>query len=826
MLSHDLKQSFRALRSQRGVTVVAVLSLGVGIALNVTIFSLINEVLLRPPAVSAPDELVSVYMRHEGGDRFGTSSYPDYVDLREQNEAFSDVVAHSLMLASFEREGRSQALVGALVSGNFFEALGVQAARGRLLEPGEEEPLGAHPVAVVDHRFWLSDLGGRPDVVGSTVRLNATRFTVVGVLPEEFTGLFPGLAPAVYLPLAAAADVEPAGQISFAAGGTGSTWLDMRGRRWLWVLGRLRPGVTVDQADAQVGAVAARLAAAFPPTNGETSMVAVPTRGVRVHPELDGVLSAAATLLQVCVGLVLLIVCANVANMLLARAAARRREVGVRLALGAGRARLVRLLLTESLLLAALGGALGLGLALLANRLIESFQPASLPIAISLDLVVDHRVLLFTLLVTGLTGIVFGLAPALQAARADVVDQIRREEPAPRLRGRLGRFGFGHVLVAAQVALCLALLVGAGLLGRSLLAAGQVPLGFDPQRIGVMVLETGRLGYEGDEIASRQREMLEAVAAMPGVEATSWASRSPLDVNFNNSELFIEGVNEEDERGLTVSSVSASAGYFETLEVTVIEGRSFDLRDTPATPRVAVVSRSFVDRYWPGESALGKRLRTATKTPIEVVGVVEDYKVRSVGEAPQPYVHFARDQVTDGFGILHFRTAGPAVAALEAVRRRLVEMEPDLMFLDSATLASRVDLNLLPVRFGATLLGGLSLIAVLLAAVGLYGLIAYWVSRRTREIGLRVALGARPAEIVGMVVRQGMVLAVLGLLGGSLLAFGVARLLRGILLGVEPGDPVTFLMAAVVLLAVTLLANGLPARRASRVDPMVALRDE
>ena len=826
MLSHDLKQSFRALRAHRGVTFVAVLSLGVGIALNVTIFSLINEVLLRPPAVSAPSELVSIYTRGEGGDRFGTSSYQDYVDLRAQNEAFTDVVAHSMMLASFEREGRSQALVGALVSGNFFEVLGIRAARGRVLEPGEEEPLGAHPVAVLDHRFWQSDLGGRDDVVGTAVRLNATSFTVVGVLPEEFTGLFPGLAPAVYLPLAAAADVEPAGQISVAAGGTGSTWLDTRGRRWLWMLGRLRPGVTVDQADAQVGAVAARLAAAYPPTNGDLSMLAIPTRGVRVHPELDGVLSAAASLLQVCVGLVLLIVCANVANMLLARSAARRREVGVRLALGAGRARLVRLLLTESLVLAALGGALGLGLALLANRLIESFQPASLPIAISLDLAIDHRVLLFTLLVTGVTGVVFGLAPALQAARTNVVEQIRREDPAPRHRGILGRLGFGQALVAAQVALCLALLVGAGLLGRTLLAAGQVPLGYDPQRIGLMVVDTSRLGYEGEEISIRQRELLEAIAAMPGVVAASWAGRSPLDVNYNNTELFIEGVNEEDERGLTVSSVSASAGYFETLDVPVVEGRSFDLRDTPQTPRVAVVNRTFVDRHWPGESALGKRLRTATGVPIEVVGVVEDYKTRSVGEAPQPYVHFSRDQIVDGFGILQFRTRGPALTALEPARRRLVEMEPDLMFLDTATLASRVDLNLLPVRLGATLLGSLSLIAVLLAAVGLYGLITYWVSRRTREIGLRVALGASPREVVTMVVRQGVVLTGAGLVAGGALAFGVARMLRGVLLGVEAGDPVTFLLAALALLGVALVANAVPARRAARVDPMVALRQD
>ncbi|HVS14577.1 MAG TPA: ABC transporter permease [Thermoanaerobaculia bacterium] len=821
LLSQDLRHSFRALMAQRGVTAVAVLSLAVGIALNVTIFSLVNEVLLRPPAVAAPDELVSVFSRDTGGEQYGTSSYLDYVDLRAQSEAFTDLAAHSLMLASYERNGRSQALIGALVSDNFFDVLGVRAARGRTFEAGENEPLGAHPVAVLDHRFWQKELGGRPDVVGSTVRLDSTRFTVVGVLPPSFTGMFPGVAPALYLPLAAADQVEPAGQIQFAAGGTGSTRLDQRGYRWLWLLGRLQPGVGLEQADAQVSAVMARLASEYPPTNGDFSMLARSTGGVRVHPEIDGVLSAAATLLQVCVGLVLVIVCANIANMLLARAAGRRREVGVRLALGASRSRLVRLLLTESLLLASLGGALGLGLALLANRLIEGFQPASLPVAITLDLTIDHRVLLFTLVVTALTGVIFGLAPALQASRTDVVAQMRRDEPAPR-----GRFGFGQVLVGAQVALCLALLVGAGLLGRSLMAAGAMPLGFEPQRIGAVVFDIERMGYQGEAAANRYREMLDAISALPGVQSASWASRTPLDINFNNSELFIQGVNEEDERGLQVATVFVSAGYLDTLEVALLEGRGFDARDTPETGRVAIVNRAFVNRYWPGESALGKRLRTTSGVQLEVVGVSDDYKVQSVGEASRPYVHLAREQTPSAFGILMFRTEGPAAATLEAARRRLVEMEPELMFLDSATLAARVDLSLLPVRFGASLLGSLSLVAVLLVAVGLYGLIAYWVSRRTREIGLRVALGASPREVVAMVVRQGAVLTGVGLVVGGGLAFGVAQLLRGILLGVEPGDPATFLLAALALLIVTLAANVVPARRAARVDPMVALRQD
>jgi hypothetical protein len=319
MLTQDLRHSFRALMAQRGVTAVAVLSLAVGIALNVTIFSLINEVLLRPPAVAAPEELTSVYGREEGGEQFGTSSYLDYQDLRTQSEAFTDLAAHSLMIASYERDGRSQALIGALVSDNFFDVLGVRAARGRTLQAGENEPLGAHPVAVLDHRFWSNELGGRPDVVGSTVRLNTTRFTVVGVLPESFTGMFPGVAPALYVPLSMAEEVEPAGQIQYAAGGTGSTRLDQRGYRWLWLLGRLRPGVDVAQADAQVAAVAARLGSEYPATNGDLTLLARSTGGVRVHPGIDGVLSAAATLLQVCVGLVLVIVCANIANMLLAR---------------------------------------------------------------------------------------------------------------------------------------------------------------------------------------------------------------------------------------------------------------------------------------------------------------------------------------------------------------------------------------------------------------------------------------------------------------------------------------------------------------------------
>ncbi|HUP22770.1 MAG TPA: ABC transporter permease [Thermoanaerobaculia bacterium] len=816
----DLRYALRSLRKQPGVTAIVTLSLGAGIALNVTLFALVNAVLLRPPAVEAPEELVRIFTTRPGGEGFESSSYLDYLDLRDHNEVLTGLAAHANMLTSYVEEGRSKVVLGELVSGNYFELLGVRAQLGRTIGEADVTAAGADAVTVLDHDFWRTELGSRTDVVGDSIRLNGRRYTVLGVLAPEFDGLMPGITPAIYVPVTMANDVEPAGQISAVPSPTGSHNLDRRGFRFLWMVGRLQPGIDPLAADAQLDSVMAGLAAEHPATNDDLGVSAISTRDIRLHPELDRVLGPAAAVLLLVAGVVLLVVCGNVANMLLARASRRRSEVALRVALGASRGQIVRQLLAESICLSALGGTLGLAMGWAATRLLAGFQPRALPIQLSLDLPVDARVAGFTFLLTAAAALVFGLAPALLASRTDVVRQMRRDEIRPR------RASLGQVLVAGQVALCLTLLVAAGLLVRSLLAVSDIDLGLRAERLGLVTTDLGMIGHEGERAAATQRRMLEAVRAVPGVEAAAWAQRVPFDVNLQSTALRIEGFNEDADRPEAVDSTFVSAGYFDTVEVAILAGRAIDERDGAGSPRVAVVSQAFVQRYLQGADPLVRRLRTDSGREFQIVGISADHKVRTVGEAPRPYVHFGLDQIPNDYGNLIFRTSGAAAPVLETVRRTLLELEPELVVMDAATLDRRLEITLFPILAGSALLGGLAGFTVLLAGVGLYGLIAYWVASRTREIGLRIALGARPAVVTAGVVRRGLVPVVAGLVAGTLLAVPVGRMLRGVLLGVEPSDPVSFVAAAVLLLLVAIVANLLPARRAARVDPLEALRQD
>jgi predicted permease len=494
--------------------------------------------------------------------------------------------------------------------------------------------------------------------------------------------------------------------------------------------------------------------------------------------------------------------------------------VALRVALGASRGQIVRQLLAESICLSALGGTLGLAMGWAATRLLAGFQPRALPIQLSLDLPVDARVAGFTFLLTAAAALVFGLAPALLASRTEVVRQMRRDEIRPR------RASLGQVLVAGQVALCLTLLVAASLLVRSLLAVSDIDLGLRAKRLGLVSTDLGMIGHEGERAAATQRRMLEAVRAVPGVEAAAWAQRVPFDVNLQSTGLRIEGFNEDAERPEGVDSTFVSAGYFDTVEVAILAGRAIDERDGADSPPVAVVSQAFVQRYLQGADPLARRLRTDSGREFQIVGISADHKVRTVGEAPRPYVHFGLAQIPNDYGNLIFRTSGAAAPVLETVRRTLLELEPEMVVMDAATLDRRLEITLFPILAGSALLGGLAGFTVLLAAVGLYGLIAYWVASRTREIGLRIALGARPAVVTAGVVRRGLTPVIAGLVAGTLLAVPVGRMLRGVLLGVEPSDPVSFVAAAMLLLLVAIVANLLPARRAARVDPLEALRQD
>ena len=818
----DVRYALRLLRRSPGFTLVALASLALGIGVNTSIFSLVNALLLRPLPIERPESIVSLYTSDAEGP-YSTFSYLDYADLRDQNSVFSGLVGHSLMLAAFGRDGaRTRLLIGEVVTGNYFDVLGVRAAVGRTFLPEEDRVEGARPVAVLAHGLWKREFGGDPSVIGRTITIRGLAFTVIGVAPPKFKGMVPGLTPELWIPSMMLEEVEPAGIQDTVPSPSGRTRLERRGSRWMFVRGRLKPGVSMTQAQANVEVVMSRLEREHPETNKDRKATVTPSS--RIHPQVDAGLAPVAALVMGVVGLVLLVACANVASMLLARANARRREVGVRLAIGVARGRLVRQLLTESAVLALLGGAAGLALAYWCNQLLLSIQPPFAAI-LTLDLGFDARVLLFTLAASILTGAIFGLAPALQASRLDLVAILKDDGSAPG--GERRRFGFRQALVVTQVAVSMVLLVAGGLLVRSLSASRAADLGFPIDRLAVSSFDLDMARYPRERADIFWRQLDERLRARPEIESVALAGRYPLSVNFSTTQVFVDGQpNGADDKGYVIDASRVSAGYFRTLGVALLEGRDFSDADTEQSPQVAVVTSAFARRFWPNESAVGKRvrIRVATGPVVEIVGVVADHKFRTIGESPRPVIHLARSQQYAPYATVIVKGRGDAVSASVALRRELLALEPNLLLVDDQTMTTALGTILFPVRVGAILLGAFGLLALSLAAIGLYGAIAYSVSRRTREIGVRMALGASAALVLRLVLRQGLALVAVGIASGGILALVATRVLANALYGVGAADPATYFLAASLLVAVAVAANLVPAIRAARVDPLVALR--
>jgi predicted permease len=821
----DLSHGARLLARQPGFTVVAILSLGLGVGVNTTIFSVVNGVLLKPSAVKDPHRLVEVYSSLSRDFPFFPSSYPDYVDLRDSAEAFSNLAAHAYVTALLTRDGRSESIMGEIVTANYFDLLGTRPALGRTFRPEEDRTPGTHPVVILSHGSWQRRLGGDPDVVGKTLKLSGLDYTVVGVAPSDFTGSVPGLQPEFWVPTMMVEQLSVTGVQGRSGTSTGPTRFERRGSRWLFVKGRLAPDRTIEEARAQVETLMARLEMEYPDTNEKVKAALLPARDVRIHPMVDGILTPAAALLLGAVGLVLLVACANVANMLLSRAAARRKEIAIRLALGASRWRLMRQLLTESVLLATLGGAAGLLMAFWASRLLSAALPA-LPIPLRFVFDLDVRVLLFALAASFATSLLFGLAPAFQASRPDVVPALKDEvaglEPLRR------RVSFRNVLVVGQLGVSLVLLIGGALLLRGLERAHRIDPGFDPERLVDLSFDLKMNGYSREQATAFQRRLVTRLQARPGVEAVTLVSRPPLGSDVNMEGVKIVGHHEADDDPTPIDATHVEPGYFHTVGLTLLEGRDFTDADDEDAPKVVIVNEAMARRYWPGESPIGKLIYTDDfdGTAHQIVGIVRDYKVRSLGEAPRPYLHFAwRQEPSRGVTVLA-RTSGPAAAFIGSLRQAVLEMEPDIAFSEDGTVADLIRDSLVPTRIGAGLIGAFGALALLLAAVGLYGVIAYSVSQRTRELGVRAALGADRGDLVALVVGQGMRLAAVGVVLGALAAAAVTRVLSALLYGISAVDPLAFGGAATVLLAVAFVANLVPALRAARVDPMRALRHE
>jgi len=816
----DLRYAARGLRRSPAFTLVALVTLALGIGVNSSIFSVVNAILFRPLPVERPEELVEIYGHQSTSSEHGTHSYPNYLTYRSATTTLSELVGHSNFFANLSIAGSSDIVVGELVTDNYFRALGVRAALGRTFAADETSAIDASAYAIISDRFWKTKFAGAPDVVGKTFRMNGIVYSIVGVAPPDFRGMIPAVTAQMWIPATMAEKVEPMGNQRVSGRSAGNTRFERRGQHWMRLKGRMKPGVTEAQVRAEFEGLVRRLGEAHPETMAKERIRVVASRDVRITPDIDSAIAPAGLLMVAAVGLVLVVACANLANLMLARAAGRRREIAVRAALGAERSRLVRQLLTESLLLSLLGGAVALPVAAGLAALIARVQPP-LPIDVGLALSPDWRVLLFTMVVAVVTGAIFGLIPALRASRPDLVPALKDATS----NGVRRRFELRDALVVVQVAVSLVLVVGGALMVRSLSAAGRVPLGYDADRTAQLALALEMVGYDRERGGQFLEEGVRRLQSLPQVEAVALTSRLPLSLNNNGFSVFIPGRETADNRPIAIDGAYVDERYFDALRIKLLAGRTIEPADRDERRRVVVITSAMAQGYWPGEpeAALGREFRLREGGDLyRVVGVVADYKVDTPGERPKAYIHLPFSRA-ESFGNYIVRTSVTASGMVPVLQRELRTLDPDLVFLDRGTLRGLADVRLFPVRAGAVLIGAFGALALIVAAVGLYGVIGYSVSRRIREIGIRKALGARNGQLLGMVLGEGMVLVAIGGVIGAALAGAAARVLSSALF-VGPFDVVSFAIAFGVLAFVALLANAVPARRAARVDPMVALR--
>ncbi|HEV2664665.1 MAG TPA: ABC transporter permease [Blastocatellia bacterium] len=806
-LWQDLRYGARMLLKKPGFTLIAIITLALGIGANTAIFSLVNTALLRPLPVERPEQLVSL---NNVALNLPVISFPNYRDFRDRNNVFSGMLAYRYTPLGLSVNGVNERIWGYLATGNYFESLGVKPALGRFFTPDDDKAPGAHPVAVITYDCWQKRFAGDPQVIGKTVIINGRNFTIVGVAPQGFYGTEIIYRPEIWFPTMMQAQVE-----NWSA-------LESRGESAFFAQGRLKPGVTMSQAEAELKTIAAQLAREFPNENEGMTVTLSPAGllGARMRGPIIGF----AGVLMAVVGLVLLLACANLANLLLARATERRKEIAVRLAIGAGRWRLVRQLLTESALLSTSGGALGLLLAYWLVDAIMAFKPP-IDVSLSTELSVDGRVLLFTLIVSALTGVSFGLLPALQSTKPELVPALKDEASLGGYRRSWLRNG----LVVSQVSLSLVLLICAGLALRGLQRAQLLDHGLTPQNSLEMSFDLSMHGYDVTRAHEFRRRLLQRVRALPGVQHAGLSNFVPLNLSLSSNPIYVEG--QPEQRGANAPTAMASrssSGFLSALGTRLIHGRDFTEQDDESRQDVALVNGTFARRFWPGQSALGKRFsyEGAAGPWIEVVGVIQDGKYFSLNEEATPLVYTNIRTWIGGSMTMVARTASEPQIAIAAIRREFQQLDATLPLYNVRTMAEHMAMPLFPARVAATLLGGFGLLALALAAIGIFGVMAYAVTQRTREIGIRMALGAQAGGIFKLVVGQGLKLTALGLGIGLACAFAGTRLMSGLLYGVSALDVVTIAGVSSLLTLVALLACYIPARRAMKVDPMVSFRCE
>ena len=821
-LLQDLRYGIRLLTKAPAFTVIAALSLALGIGANTTIFTLVNAVLLNPLPVEDPAQLASVWTTDERNQNralgFLQVSPMNYGDLRDKNEVFAGLAAHAgIPLNVSIGSGDPQQLFGEIVSGNYFAVLGAKPIVGRTFAPDEDRNPGERLVAVLGYGEWQKRFGGDRGVAGRTATVNGQAFTIIGVMPKGFKGTNAIGAPAMWVPYMT---------YPVTTNGFFRELIEPNSRRGLVfnVTGRLKPGVSPQQAEANLKTIARQLEQEYPNENTGRSVTLVPLAQATINPGFRDNFVKAGGLLMTIVGLVLLIACANVANLLLARAAVRQKEIAVRLSLGASRGRLVMQLLTEGTLLAFVGGAVGLLLAYWAQSVLWSYRPPFLQ-ADAIDLHPDARVLLFTIAVSIVTGVLFGLAPAVQASRPDLVVELKERTSAPTGSSHL--FSLRNLLVTAQIALSLVALIGAGLFLRSLQHAQQITPGFDAGHLAVLSFDLGAQGYTEERGRQFQQRVLERAASVPGVQSATVASTVPLFNGGFARTVFLEGQDTADRRaGRLVQITVAGPHYLETLGIALVRGRALTETDQPNTPAAVVINETMAKRFWPDQDAIGKRFKFFGQTNFQnVVGIARDSKYNFIGEDPTPCIYQSTTQVYQPQLSLFVKAAKPD-AVLGTVRGEVQPLDRNLPLTGIFTLTEIFDQSLWAPRMGASLMAVFAGLSLVLAVIGIYGVMVYSVSQRTRELGIRMALGASRADVLRLVVLQALRLTVIGVAVGLATSLAASRLIASMLFEVSPTDILTFMAVPVLLGASALAASYLPALRATRIDPMVALRYE
>jgi predicted permease len=849
----DIRHGLRALAQNPGFAAVAVLSLALGIGANTAIFSIVDAVLLKWLPVSSPQELVVV-----GRNPTKPSvsfNYPDYEYFRDHNQSFSGILvsggggALSLTVPEEGSRGDGQIIESNMVSGNFFEVLGVRPALGRLFTSDDNKTPGAHSVAVLSYGFWKTRFGGSSQAIGKKITLNGSPFTIIGVSRQGFTGTQVGRSPAVFLPV----------MMNQQINANARNW-NSRHYWWLTPIARLKPGVTLERATAEADVLFKQIEQNDPERrpaksydkDRELRNRAAVLPGSGGYSYLRNRLSKPLAVLGAVVGLVLLIACANVANLLLARAASRQKEIAIRVAVGASRWRLIRQLVTEAVLLSALGGLAGLAFAYWSVKVLLGFMPNG-TFPVDLNLSPDLRLLGFSFAVSLLTGFFCGILPAIKATRPDVISSLKNDSSiSGTLLARFGlaRLDLRKALVVAQVALSLLLLVGAGLFVRSLANLRDLDPGFLRENVLLVDTSAGPIGYKGQRIRIFEERLLDAAGRLPGVRVASLASLTPLQGSRWNGDIAVQGYQFKPDEKPYVDFNAVSGRYFETLGIPILAGRDFRDRDNPpfspdpvdkptkdqkpaertGPPKVAIINQAMAKRFFPNENPLGKRFTNGEKFKMddsyEIVGVVKDTKYFGLREAVESMIYIPNWRQGANDRILCVRATGDPKQLIEAVRREVRNLDPAVPVEKTITLDQQLNDNISQERLIATLCSFFGGLALLLAAVGLYGLLTQTATGRTREIGIRMALGAQRRAVLWLILRDAILLVAIGALIGIPTAFGVTRFAASFLFGLTARDPLTIAIATSALIFVTVIASLLPARRASRVDPMVALRYE